>query len=102
MGAISPADAHTDTADAYVDPLAEAADTPILNWVSCDDGFLCATAKVPLDYNRPRDEQIDLAVNPNLIPGAPNAGVGPARPAFLGRQTNTWIQGITLGLTVSW
>jgi hypothetical protein len=47
-------------------------------------------------------EQIDLAVNPNLIPGAPNAGVGPARPAFLGRQTNTWIQGITLGLTVSW
>jgi hypothetical protein len=46
-------------------------------------------------------DQID-AVNPNLIPGAPNAGVGPARPAFLGRQTNTWIQGITLGLTVTW
>ena len=62
VGAVSPAVADSDTADAYIDPLAEAADTPTLNWASCDDGFLCATAKVPLDYNRPHDEQIDLAV----------------------------------------
>jgi hypothetical protein len=60
VAAISPAIA--DTADAYIDQLAEAADTPSLSWVSCDDGFLCATAKVPLDYRRPHDEHIDLAV----------------------------------------
>jgi pimeloyl-ACP methyl ester carboxylesterase len=62
VGPLSPAVAHANTADAYIDPLAEAADTPTLSWASCDDGFLCATAKVPLDYNRPRDEQIELAV----------------------------------------
>ena len=50
------------TADGYVDGLSEAADTPVLNWADCGDGFLCATAQVPLDYNRPRDESIDLAV----------------------------------------
>jgi pimeloyl-ACP methyl ester carboxylesterase len=62
VGAISPAVADTDTADAYIDPLAEAADTPTLNWASCDDGFLCTTAEVPLDYNFRHGEQIDLAV----------------------------------------
>lgn len=52
------------TADSgtYVDQLAEAADTPVLAWADCADGFLCATARVPLDYNRPRGEQIDLAL----------------------------------------
>src|SRR5690349_12486775 len=50
------------TADGYVDGLSEAADTPVLNWADCGDGFLCATAQVPLDYNRPRDESIDLEV----------------------------------------
>jgi pimeloyl-ACP methyl ester carboxylesterase len=54
--------ADTGTADAYIDLLAEAADTPGLSWADCADGFLCATAKVPMDYNQPRDEQIDLAV----------------------------------------
>ena len=62
VATFSPAIAHTDTGDAYIDPLAEAADTPTLSWASCDDGFLCATAEVPLDYHRPHDEQIDLAV----------------------------------------
>jgi hypothetical protein len=47
-------------------------------------------------------DQIDLVVNPNQLPGAPNPGVGPARPAFEMRHTNTWIQGITLGVRVSW
>ncbi|WP_315854196.1 BBP7 family outer membrane beta-barrel protein [Gemmata palustris] len=46
-------------------------------------------------------DQIDLVVNPNLLPGAP-AGTGPARPAFVMRQTNTWVQGINLGLSVKW
>ena len=58
----SPVVAHADTADAYIDPLAEAAVTPALNWTACDDEFLCATVEVPLDYNHPRGEQIDLAL----------------------------------------
>jgi hypothetical protein len=47
-------------------------------------------------------DQIDPVVNPNLLPGAPNPGVGPARPAFVLRQTNSWVQGISLGVCVSW
>jgi pimeloyl-ACP methyl ester carboxylesterase len=35
---------------------------PILDWTDCGDGFLCATATVPLDYGRPRGETIDLAL----------------------------------------
>ncbi|MFD3507534.1 alpha/beta hydrolase [Nocardia sp. NPDC058666] len=50
------------SADPYVDPLADAAATPSLHWESCADGFECATARVPLDYNRPQAAQIDLAV----------------------------------------
>ena len=60
--ACPPAIADTGAADPYVDQLAEAAETPTLGWADCGDGFLCATAEVPLDYNRPRDEQIELAV----------------------------------------
>ena len=58
----SPVIADIASADPYIDHLAEAADTPTLNWADCGDGFLCATAVVPLNYNRPSDEQIDLAV----------------------------------------
>ena len=54
--------ADAGAADPYIDQLAEAAETPTLGWADCGDGFLCATAEVPLDYNRPRDEQIELAV----------------------------------------
>ncbi|AKK30242.1 hydrolase [Mycobacterium sp. EPa45] len=49
-------------ADSFVDPLAEAADTPALDWTPCDGGFLCATATVPMDYNAPHGEQVSLAV----------------------------------------
>ena len=72
VAACPPAMADTGVADAYIDQLAEAADTPTLNWADCDDGFLCATAQVPLDYNRPRDEQIELALIklPSADPGS--------------------------------
>jgi pimeloyl-ACP methyl ester carboxylesterase len=33
-----------------------------LKWKPCDDGFECATAKVPLDYAHPHGRQIDLAL----------------------------------------
>jgi len=43
-------------------PAGQTAERTGSDWVNCGDGFLCATAQVPLDYNRPRDEQIGPAV----------------------------------------
>ncbi|MGW1495579.1 hypothetical protein [Streptomyces sp. NPDC002402] len=46
-----------------------------LRWTACEgeeqQGFECATAKVPLDYTRPRGRTIDLAVirHPATAPG---------------------------------
>ncbi|WP_280305140.1 alpha/beta hydrolase [Nocardia neocaledoniensis] len=60
VGVLSVPSAHA--ADPYLDRLAEAAATPALNWADCEDGFQCSTAQVPLDYNSPHGEQIDLAV----------------------------------------
>jgi pimeloyl-ACP methyl ester carboxylesterase len=42
--------------------VASARSLPALHWRSCDDGFQCATARVPLDYRRPHGEMIDIAV----------------------------------------
>jgi pimeloyl-ACP methyl ester carboxylesterase len=33
---------------------------PQLAWTDCGDGFECATARVPLDYDRPHGETIEL------------------------------------------
>lgn len=38
------------------------AETPALSWQDCQDGFQCATARVPLDYDRPAGTKIDLAL----------------------------------------
>ncbi|MGS2808653.1 alpha/beta hydrolase [Nocardia sp. MW-W600-9] len=54
--------APASAADPYVDPLAEAASTPGLQWSDCEDGFSCTWAQVPLDYRSPQGEQIELAV----------------------------------------
>ena len=35
---------------------------PELDWTDCEDGFQCATAKVPLDHDRPRGKKIELAL----------------------------------------
>jgi pimeloyl-ACP methyl ester carboxylesterase len=35
---------------------------PVLHWQSCDDGFQCATARVPLDYRDPEGAMISIAV----------------------------------------
>jgi pimeloyl-ACP methyl ester carboxylesterase len=35
---------------------------PRLTWADCDDGFQCATAKVPLDYDRPSGQRISLSL----------------------------------------
>ncbi|WP_328607927.1 alpha/beta hydrolase [Amycolatopsis sp. NBC_00345] len=36
--------------------------TPKLGWSDCADGFLCATAAVPLDYDQTSGPKIDLAL----------------------------------------
>src|SRR5580692_8522299 len=35
---------------------------PVLHWRSCDGGFQCATARVPLSYRHPRGATISIAV----------------------------------------
>lgn len=39
---------------------------PVLNWRSCDSGFQCATARVPLDYQHPDGATISIAVIEHL------------------------------------
>ena len=42
-------------------PAASATERP-LAWRDCDGGFECATAKVPLDHDRPHGRSIELAL----------------------------------------
>src|ERR1700733_12289918 len=46
---------------------------PVLHWRSCDGGFQCATARVPLSYRDPRGAAISIAVLRHLA-------TDPARP----------------------
>jgi hypothetical protein len=48
---------------------------------------------------RPGD-QINLVVNPNLIP--PITPGGPTQPAFSFRGSDFWVQGLTFGLDIRW
>ncbi len=41
---------------------ADTAATPQLSWSDCQDGFQCANASVPLDYDRPAGAKISLAL----------------------------------------
>jgi pimeloyl-ACP methyl ester carboxylesterase len=41
---------------------ADSVPAPRLSWTGCADGFQCATAPVPLDYDRPSGAKIDLAL----------------------------------------
>ena len=50
---------------------------------------------------RPGD-QIDLDVNPELLPPPVNPITGPLRPAFAFRDSDYWAQGLTLGLNIVW
>jgi pimeloyl-ACP methyl ester carboxylesterase len=42
---------------------------PALAWKPCDDGFQCATARVPLNYRDPRGAQLNIAVISHLATG---------------------------------
>jgi pimeloyl-ACP methyl ester carboxylesterase len=50
----SPAGAHTDFHSGNA--------PPTLTWTGCGNGVQCATARVPLDYDRPEGKTISLAV----------------------------------------
>jgi hypothetical protein len=51
---------------------------------------------------RPGD-QIDLEVNPELIPSQSVTGDGlPARPQLVFRDTDMWVQGMNVGLEYQW
>jgi pimeloyl-ACP methyl ester carboxylesterase len=54
------------TASASAAPAAPAAPAayavPRLRWADCGDGFQCATAKVPLDYDHPNGQRIPLSL----------------------------------------
>ena len=45
-----------------VRPALAAPPVPALHWRSCDGGFQCATARVPLSYRDPRGATISIAV----------------------------------------
>ena len=77
---------------------------PILNWGSCEKisppaftgGFVCATVKVPLDYDQPKGRQISLAVVKHVA-SIPSKRVGtvlmnPGGPGGTGTsQIPSWI-----------
>ena len=50
---------------------------------------------------RPGD-QVDIAVNPNLIPTSNTFGVagGPSGPAVTAHESSFWVQGLNVGLEV--
>jgi hypothetical protein len=65
----------------------DARQVPVLDWRSCDGGFQCATARVPLDYRHPHGTMISIAVIRHLATDprtawercSPTAAVLPSR-----------------------
>src|SRR6185312_12848652 len=49
---------------------------PKLAWHSCDSGFQCSTARVPLDYRHPDGPKIRLAVIRHLATARPARRLG--------------------------
>ena len=47
-------------------------------------------------------EQIDLDVNPDLLPPREPPVSGPARPRFVYDGTDFWAQGLNVGLDYRW
>jgi hypothetical protein len=66
--------AASETAAAVSAVSAAAPTVPVLAWKPCDDGFQCATARVPLNYRDPGGAQISIAVISHEA-----AGPGPGR-----------------------
>ena len=67
---------------------------PVLHWRSCDAGFQCATARVPLSYAEPRGAAISVAVIRHRATG-PAGRLGTL--FFNGGGPNEQIQGFAAG-----
>src|SRR3954469_14621173 len=63
-GAVTPRTTSTTSAAAAATASARTGvpAVPKLAWTPCDDGFECATARVPLNYAKPRGRKISLAL----------------------------------------
>jgi pimeloyl-ACP methyl ester carboxylesterase len=61
MGTASAAPASSQASAVQV-PSPGAPPVPVLDWRSCDGGYHCATARVPLDYRHPGGTKISIAV----------------------------------------
>ena len=59
-----PAQAHTNTdrTGAAHAELVDRLSTPILDWSACMEGALCATVKLPMDYQKPAGAKIEVAL----------------------------------------
>lgn len=68
MGPASAAPVLPQVSDASA-PTAAAPGVRRLRWAPCDDGFRCATARVPLDYRHPDGTTIGIAVIEHLATG---------------------------------
>jgi pimeloyl-ACP methyl ester carboxylesterase len=60
--AIVPAAASAALARQAASPRPAGPAVPVLRWRSCDGGFQCATARVPLDYRHPHGKMISITV----------------------------------------
>jgi len=56
-------------------PPSMASGLPLLKWIPCRDGFQCATAAVPLDYDKPAAAKITLSLI-RLPAGSPSRRIG--------------------------
>jgi pimeloyl-ACP methyl ester carboxylesterase len=66
VAALAAALAVPATAASAEAPGSGTAPVPVLSWHACDDGFQCATARVPLDYRHPHGATISIAVMRHL------------------------------------
>lgn len=60
--ATTPDPEHTPRSQSAEGKLLDEVAVPQLKWTDCEDGFECTTATVPLDYDEPKGEQIELSL----------------------------------------
>ena len=52
---------------------------------------------IQLYFNRAAD-QLDFTVNPNFLPPVAASPAGPARPAFVFKRDDIWVQALSVGV----
>jgi Putative beta barrel porin-7 (BBP7) len=73
-----------------------------LNWqVCCHVKVSAGYSFLLLEDIARAAEQVDLRVNPNLLPGPGSSTAGPPLPAFNLNKGDVWIQTLSLGMEIS-